>query len=185
VVVLAVDVAESEESVKQYLDQSPRTVPVVLTRDTNLVELFAPTAFPMYVLIDRQGKIAAVQRGAAGEQELRTQLHRAGVDSTPSTAKASGRTQAAPDSYMQEITAPASSATTKPQPPAVFVLNNGQRLETQHYTLTKDSLRATIDGQPRIIPLTTLDLKATVAANRERGIDLRIPSSRSEISLGP
>jgi thiol-disulfide isomerase/thioredoxin len=180
VVVLAVDVAESEKTVREYLDQSPRTVPIVLSSDTNLVQVFEPHVFPMYVVMDRQGNVAYVQRGAAGEQALRSQLRRAGVDSAPGASK-----QAVSDSYVQVITAPAASIPVKPPGPAVFVLNNGQRLEAQHYTLTADSLRTTIDGQPRTIPLSALDLKATVAANRERGIDLKIPSNRSEISLGP
>ena len=76
-----------------------------------------------------------------------------------------------------------SSATVKPQPPATFVLRNGERLESRRYLLTHDSLYLTIDHQQRTIPLAMLDINATVAADRERGIDLRIPADRSEISL--
>jgi hypothetical protein len=47
------------------------------------------------------------------------------------------------------------------------------------------SLRIAADGQQRTIPLNALDLKATIAANHERGIDLKLPTNRSEILLGP
>jgi hypothetical protein len=37
------------------------------------------------------------------------------------------------------------------------------------------------DGQQRTIALSELDMKATVAVNRERGVDLKIPKRRSEV----
>lgn len=76
-----------------------------------------------------------------------------------------------------------SSPVATPKQPATFVLKNGERLESRRYLLTHDSLYLTIDRQQRTIPLAMLDIKATVAADRERGIDLRIPVDRSEISL--
>jgi hypothetical protein len=45
-------------------------------------------------------------------------------------------------------------------------------------------LSVSIDRQRRNVPLSLLDLGATLSANRERGIDLRIPDDRNEISLG-
>jgi hypothetical protein len=45
-------------------------------------------------------------------------------------------------------------------------------------------VQLTVDRQPRTIPLAMLDVNATLAAERARGIDLRIPAGRSEISLG-
>jgi len=70
-----------------------------------------------------------------------------------------------------------------PTPPAVFILFNGERLETNHYLLTNNSLRVQQGGAQRTIPLSTINMDATVAANHERGIDLRIPKSKSEIML--
>jgi hypothetical protein len=86
----------------------------------------------------------------------------------------------------QIITVPdtTKSAASKPLPPAMFVLRNGERFEARRYLLTYDHLRFTIDRQQRIIPLAMLDINTTLAANRERGIDLRIPADRSEISVG-
>lgn len=185
VVVLAVDVAESEAEVRDYLERSPRAVPIVLTRDTNLVNLFSPREFPTYVVIDRQGNVAYVQRGAAGERALRSQLRRGGLDSASGTAAGNAGSNSDSDNYIQVVQLPASSAPAKPLPPAVFILASGERLETERYTLTSESLRVTVNGQPRTIPLKALDMKATIAACRQRGIDLKIPKSRSEITLGP
>jgi hypothetical protein len=60
---------------------------------------------------------------------------------------------------------------------------NGERLETQGYVLTASSLCATVQHSQRTIPLAMLDLQATLAANRERGLDLLIPENRNEVSV--
>lgn len=85
----------------------------------------------------------------------------------------------------QVIEIPSSSGTvdTKPQPATIFVLTNGEKVETQRYLLTASSLSLTVHRDQRTIPLHMLDLDATIAANRDRGIDLRIPNDRNEISL--
>jgi hypothetical protein len=67
--------------------------------------------------------------------------------------------------------------------PAVFVLANGEQLETQRFVLTVSSLSVNIDRCERVIPWEAIDLGATTAANRERGINLRIPADRNEILL--
>ncbi|MGD0577366.1 MAG: TlpA disulfide reductase family protein [Bryobacteraceae bacterium] len=80
-VVLAVNVGESKSKVKRYLQDSPRACKIVTTEDTNLAALFAAHAYPLYVLIDRDGMIAGTQRGAGGELALRDLLTRAGLNS--------------------------------------------------------------------------------------------------------
>lgn len=82
-----------------------------------------------------------------------------------------------------EVQGAVDSATAKAQPLAMFVLTNGERLEVRRYLLTHDTLYLTVDHQERSIPLTMLDINATTAANHERGVDMRIPAGRSEISL--
>jgi thiol-disulfide isomerase/thioredoxin len=79
---LAVDVGEDKKIVKKYLDQNPRTCRIVLTSDTNLAAMYAANAYPIYVVIDRDGKIAAEERGAMGERGLRRMLERAGLQGT-------------------------------------------------------------------------------------------------------
>ena len=83
VVVLAIDVAESKKKVRQYLQDSPRSCRVVLTEDTNLAAMYQANSYPIYVVIDRDGNIAAEQRGAGGERSLRRMLRKAGVEADP------------------------------------------------------------------------------------------------------
>ena len=78
---LAVDVGESKKTVKKYLQENPRSVRIVLTEDTNLAAMYAATAYPIYVVIDRDGNVAGTQRGAGGERALRELLSRAGLES--------------------------------------------------------------------------------------------------------
>jgi thiol-disulfide isomerase/thioredoxin len=78
--ILAVNVGESKKTVRKYLDKHPRSVKIVLTDDTNLAAMYAATVYPIYVAIDRDGNVAATQRGAAGEEALRDLLATAGLD---------------------------------------------------------------------------------------------------------
>jgi len=78
-VILAVDVGESKKTVRKYLEQNPRSCKIVLNDDTNLPAMFETKAFPLYVLIDREGNVAGIQHGAAGEDALRPLLRRAGL----------------------------------------------------------------------------------------------------------
>lgn len=75
------------------------------------------------------------------------------------------------------------SGAAKSLPPTVFVLTNGERIESDRYVLTATSLSVNVHRSLRTIPLDMLDVDATVAANRDRGVDLRIPNDRNEISL--
>ncbi|HVO81936.1 MAG TPA: TlpA disulfide reductase family protein [Terriglobales bacterium] len=77
--VLAIDVGESKQTVQKYLEQHPRSCRIVLMRDTNLAAMYQANSYPIYVVIDREGNIAAEQRGAGGEKSLRGLLRRAGV----------------------------------------------------------------------------------------------------------
>lgn len=79
-IVLAVDVLEPDQKVKKYLADHPRSVPIVLTKDTNLAAMYNAQSYPIYVVIDRDGNIAGEQRGA-GERGLRRMLRRAGLES--------------------------------------------------------------------------------------------------------
>ena len=80
-VVLAVDVAESKKKVLEYLKEHPRKCRIVLTSDTNLAAMYAANSYPIYVVVDREGKIVDTQRGAGGERALRRMLESAGLES--------------------------------------------------------------------------------------------------------
>ncbi len=70
------------------------------------------------------------------------------------------------------------------QPPTVFVLKDGEQLESRFYLLTASSLQIEVGRQRRTIPVSTLAINATIAANRERGIELSIPRDRNTVFLG-
>jgi thiol-disulfide isomerase/thioredoxin len=83
-ILLAIDVGESKKTVKKYLEQHPRNCKLVMMEDTNLAAMYAATAYPIYVVIDRDGFIAGTQRGAGGEEALRRLIARGGIESADS-----------------------------------------------------------------------------------------------------
>ena len=52
-----------------------------MMEDTNLAAMYQATAYPIYVVVDRDGFIAGTQRGAGGEAALRDLIARAGIES--------------------------------------------------------------------------------------------------------
>src|ERR1700740_3066506 len=78
---LAIDVGESKKTVKKYLEQHPRDCKIVMMEDTNLAAMYQANAYPIYVVIDRDGFITGTQRGAGGEEALRRLIARAGIES--------------------------------------------------------------------------------------------------------
>ena len=88
-----------------------------------------------------------------------------------------------PKSQLIDIPATSGSTAAKTLPSTVFILNGGERLESREFLLTASDLSIKVNHHRRTIPLQMLNVDATVAANRERGIDLRIPADRTEISV--
>jgi thiol-disulfide isomerase/thioredoxin len=78
--VLSVDMGEPRRKVKKYLEASPRSSKVILAEDTTLAAICDATAYPLYTLVNRDGKVAGVQRGAGGERALRHLLAKAGLE---------------------------------------------------------------------------------------------------------
>lgn len=72
----------------------------------------------------------------------------------------------------------------QPTPPAVFILSNGDRLETARYLVTVNSVRVEQNGMQRNIPLNELNVDETLAANRARGLNIKFPTDKSQIMLG-
>ncbi len=82
-IVLAINVGEPKKLVKKYLEQHPRTCRIVLMEDTNLAAMYAATVYPIYVVLDKDGNLSDEQRGAGGEEALRTLVSQAGMEITP------------------------------------------------------------------------------------------------------
>jgi hypothetical protein len=77
----------------------------------------------------------------------------------------------------------ANSTAARTSQPTIFILANGERLEARWFVLTASNLSVSIDRQQRTVPFDMLDINATISANHELGIDLRIPADPNEISL--
>jgi len=71
----------------------------------------------------------------------------------------------------------------RPSPPAVFILASGEHVESADYVMTKDTLRVVQKGSERTIPMSAVNVSATVAANRQRGIELKVPDNKAQMTL--
>ncbi len=184
-VVIAIDDGEPEALVRRYLQASPRSVPVVASDGRSLAASFGVHSYPHYVVIDRNGNVVASRGGGGGEPYLRYLLSRAGLGVKTQTLQAGTARPSGSASGPQLINVPpvANAALAKPIPKTVFVFTNGDQLEADHYTMYSNFLHVTAEGQERSIPISALDVKKTIAANRQRGINLRIPTSGSEVFL--
>ena len=146
---------------------------------------FGAHAFPHYVLLDRNGKIAGTQNGAGGEENLRQLITRSKVFSNTDRLTASQKGGAVPIGRSNVINIPlaANAVSSKPLPKTVFFFLNGEQLETDRYLLRPGVLELTVNGEPKQIPLSTLDLKRTIAVNHERGIDFKVPAANNQVFL--
>ena len=104
--------------------------------------------------------------------------------SPPGNPESNGGAVAEYKSVGPEAHSAASQAPAAPTPPAIFILTSGERIESSQYTLTAKSLTVEQGDKPRTIPISALNLDATVAANRARGVDIKIPTNKNQIMLG-
>ena len=68
--------------------------------------------------------------------------------------------------------------------PALFVLQNGQQIESDRYILSDKSLTVDVGREQRIIPLSDIKVDETIAANHARGLELSIPRDSNSLFLG-
>ncbi len=108
------------------------------------------------------------------------------VHDAPAPTVPSASVQVAPaEPKMIEVPAPATVASSGVRTPAaVFILSDGRRMETQNYTITDSVLTIKEPHRPAIqVPLDQLNVEATLAENHQRGLNLQLPESRSEIVI--
>jgi hypothetical protein len=67
-------------------------------------------------------------------------------------------------------------APAKPLPATVLVFRDGHQVEVHDYAISGDSFYDLSNGLIKKIPLTQLDLGATVKINEERGVPFTLPS---------
>ena len=240
-VVLAINEGDSAKTVNEFLREHPRTVRIVLDERKQIAQRFGQRGYPSYVLIDRQGRVAGMQRGAARQQGLMSLLKRAGLEDRQPAQARSATTKAKVVDVAQNTAAEENKGTEKgakpepnkdekkgttekqagdkqqagdvnpgeqapapeerkpsgmkvidippdkdshpgqPLPKAVFVLTNGERVETDRYTMDTKYIHVALEDGERIIATSAVDVQATESANHARGIDLKIPTSKSEV----
>lgn len=78
-VVLGVNTGEERDVVESFLKKNPLTYPEVLSGDSGILEAYQVSSYPTFVLIGRDGKIAAYQVGYGDIAMLRGMLAKAGI----------------------------------------------------------------------------------------------------------
>ncbi len=93
--------------------------------------------------------------------------------------------QISPGAKLIELPLTSQEAPSRADVPAtMFLLKNGQRIEARRYTITGDFVYLVTGYQQTTrISVEALNLPATLEVNRNNGIDLRIPSTASELFL--
>ena len=185
--VLAVDAGEPAELVRQYLQQNPRSATVALDPTYAVFKRFGGGGFPHYILIDRNGNVVGVQNGGGGEASLRYLLRSAGLSSRNDRVQTAGNVAAPAGSsgpLLINVPNVSSFSPVKPLPKTIFILSNGEKLESDRYVIQSGFVDITIGEQVRHVALTALDTKQTLALNHKNGVDLKLPSSKNEVFLG-
>lgn len=104
-------------------------------------------------------------------------------------SKSAGSTGATP--AVEQAAEPASAhAALAPLPPTVFVYRDGHREESSDYSIISGTIYAHTDyyatgAWSKQIPVTDLDLPASLRANQERGVKLVLPGSPNEVVTRP
>jgi thiol-disulfide isomerase/thioredoxin len=75
---LAVDVGEPREQVAGFVSERPFPYPVLLDPESRLADSLGVYALPTVMVVDRRGRIAYLEDGVHGADELRRILRRAG-----------------------------------------------------------------------------------------------------------
>lgn len=85
----------------------------------------------------------------------------------------------APQAFRPAYQGEAVNAPVNPQPATTLIFKDGRpSVEIHNYALTGNTLYALDGDSRREIPLSLLNLQATVEANRAAGVDFALPTSR-------
>jgi hypothetical protein len=112
------------------------------------------------------------------------------VRSDAKTAAGSPKIETQPSQLGPYKTAAPLTQMARDSAPAILVFRDGHREQVREYTLADGALYARgdywTDGYwNRKILLSSLDLRATMAANRQSGIDFVLPSGPNVVVIGP
>jgi hypothetical protein len=107
------------------------------------------------------------------------------VATQPGTTETTSGVAGAPSGYVE---LPQTAAHAAPLPPAVIVYRDGHTEEVAKYMIQGTDLYTSSDyystgAWTRKIPLSQLDIPASLRLNRERGTKFNLPSSPNEVVI--
>ena len=79
--IVGISVSEERDIVEKFLNEHPHNYPIVLTTENEMPLPYQISAFPTYIVIDRDGTLAAAVEGDKGFSDLRKLLKKAGLES--------------------------------------------------------------------------------------------------------
>jgi thiol-disulfide isomerase/thioredoxin len=86
-IILGVNTGEERDLVQAFLKKKPLGYPAVLSGESDILETYQVTAYPTFILIGADGKIAAHEVGFGGEAMLRGMIQKAGLLDQENTSK--------------------------------------------------------------------------------------------------
>jgi thiol-disulfide isomerase/thioredoxin len=78
--IVGISVSEEREIVEKFLKEHPHSFPVALTTENEMPRPYQIGVFPTYIVIDRDGAVAAAVQGDKGFGDLRKLLMKAGLE---------------------------------------------------------------------------------------------------------
>jgi len=86
-VILGVNADEERTVVEEFLHKTPLAYPAVLSGDSNILDAFQVNAYPTFVLIGKDGKVAAHMVGFGGETAVRKMIEKVGLSAAAPAKK--------------------------------------------------------------------------------------------------
>ena len=77
---MGISVNEERSIVEKFLQVNPHTFPIVLTAENEIPDAYEAARIPTYIVIDRDGTVAAAEQGDQGFGALRKLLTKAGLE---------------------------------------------------------------------------------------------------------
>jgi thiol-disulfide isomerase/thioredoxin len=90
VVILAVDINETDDLVSEYIDKEKFTFPVLLSQGSDIAARYSVNAYPTLVAVDKAGLVADYLIGGRSESNLRGVIEKARAGAPPPSAPVLG-----------------------------------------------------------------------------------------------
>lgn len=79
--IVGISVSEERDIVEKFMKEHPHSYPIALTTENEMPLPYQAGAFPTYIVIDRDGMVAAAVEGDKGFGDPRKMLKKAGLES--------------------------------------------------------------------------------------------------------